>query len=439
MKIKFNLFVGLLMAVLGFACSDDNDGGVQTTAVTVTLNYPEGVAAQEGAKVTVRNTVTDASFDGVTDANGSALFQLPAGAYEASASETRTVDYETYVYNGINSAVTVTTGTPVSVKINMIASKSSALLIKELYIGGCPDDAGGKGFNFDQSVILYNNSSEAIDLKEVAFAMVNPYNATESNKDYENGVLKYENAGWIPAGMGLWYFPNSVILEPGKQIVVVHTGAIDNTKTYSQSINYANADYYACYNPGIGWNNVRYYPTPSEVIPTSHYLKGMAWGLGNTWVLSQLSPAYFIFHTAEGTALKDFIDSKDNEDNYGGSTNMNRKKIPVEWIIDGIEVFKYGLDGQKKRLTAAVDAGYINLTGRLGHTLYRNVDKDATEALAENAGKIVYSYSLGYDGSTDPSGIDAEASIKNGARIVYKDTNNSTNDFHERVKSSLRN
>jgi hypothetical protein len=45
---------------------------------------------------------------------------------------------------------------------------------------------------------------------------------------------------------------------------------------------------------------------------------------------------------------------------------------------------------------------------------------------------------LGVDGSTDGSGIDAEASMKNGAHIVFIDTNNSTNDFHERQKCSLR-
>ena len=67
----------------------------------------------------------------------------------------------------------------------------------------------------------------------------------------------------------------------------------------------------------------------------------------------------------------------------------------------------------------------------------------ATEALAGNEGKIVYGYSLGttdYKGaqSTDPSGIDAEASIRNGAHIVYSDTNNSSNDFHQRAKASLK-
>lgn len=67
----------------------------------------------------------------------------------------------------------------------------------------------------------------------------------------------------------------------------------------------------------------------------------------------------------------------------------------------------------------------------------------APEALAGNEGKIVYGYSLGttdYKGaqSTDPSGIDAEASIRNGAHIVYSDTNNSSNDFHQRAKASLK-
>ena len=71
---------------------------------------------------------------------------------------------------------------------------------------------------------------------------------------------------------------------------------------------------------------------------------------------------------------------------------------------------------------------------------YRNVDKEATESIAENEGKIVYDYAGGTaetEGSTDPSGIDAEKSIANGARIVYLDSNNSTKDFHQRKFASL--
>ena len=76
-----------------------------------------------------------------------------------------------------------------------------------------------------------------------------------------------------------------------------------------------------------------------------------------------------------------------------------------------------------------------------GRSAYRNVDKEATEALPENAGKLVYNYSLGTadeGGSTDPSGIDAEASIAAGAHIIYSQTNDSGKDFHQRKIVSLK-
>jgi hypothetical protein len=89
-----------------------------------------------------------------------------------------------------------------------------------------------------------------------------------------------------------------------------------------------------------------------------------------------------------------------------------------------------------------VDAGYVMHMNKMGYTVYRNVDKAATEALEGNKEKLVYNYNGGTqdieDGSTDPSGIDAEASIRNGAVIVYQDTNNSTKDFHLRKVSSLK-
>ena len=102
-------------------------------------------------------------------------------------------------------------------------------------------------------------------------------------------------------------------------------------------------------------------------------------------------------------------------------------------IVFLVEVFsadeKYANKNQK-RLTEAVDKGSVMLTNYQGHTLYRNVDKEATEALTENAEKLVYSS----DGI-----IDAEASIKNGAHVIFADTNDSSADFYERETSSLKN
>ncbi len=92
------------------------------------------------------------------------------------------------------------------------------------------------------------------------------------------------------------------------------------------------------------------------------------------------------------------------------------------------------------RFPRVVNTGCVVFTTiKLGYTIYRNVDKAATEAIPENEGKLVYNYSGAVsEEDTDPSGIDAEASIAAGAKIVYSDTNNSDTDFHVRKVASLK-
>ena len=152
------------------------------------------------------------------------------------------------------------------------------------------------------------------------------------------------------------------------------------------------------------------------------------------------SPAFFIFQT-QGIDAASWADDVNNIWYPEGQNTQTFAcfAVPNEWILDGIEVFSYDYpDDCQKRLTADIDGGAVWLTKYQGHTLYRNVDKAATEALPENAGKLVYDYSLGVGESTDPSGIDAEASMKQGAHIIFQDFNNSTEDFHERQRCSLR-
>ena len=77
----------------------------------------------------------------------------------------------------------------------------------------------------------------------------------------------------------------------------------------------------------------------------------------------------------------------------------------MDWHIGGREAFDGGSTSNNKRLSAKVDAGYVSLSETFkGHSLHRNID---TEASAEK----------GFE--------------------VLMDTNNSTNDFHERETQSL--
>lgn len=315
------------------------------------------------------------------------------------------------------------------------------VIFKEIYNGGCLKN-DGKSFQFDKSFVLYNNCGEQAVLNNLCFGVLSPSNGHSQNKWYDDsGSLIYDTTdGYLPCWSAIWWFPNTLTIEPYSQVVVNVNGAIDNTQTVSNSVNYANKDYYCMYDPESGMTNPNYYPTPSAVIPTSHYLKAKFIALGNAWIMSVNSPALIMFQTKDMTPAE-FGEDADYRIFEPGSTSQADAcfKVPAEWVIDGVEVFSSSKkEDSKKRLTDDIDGGYVYLTNYMGHTIYRNVDKQATEALPENSGKLVYGYTLGYDGSTDPSGIDAEASMKKGAHIVYLDTNNSTTDFHERQKCSLK-
>lgn len=443
-KISYLLFLALL--AISFACSDDDkEESYITYQVDVQLVYQESdLEPVEGVKVTLYDT-SEKIYEAMSNNEGKASFTVPAGVYRAVATDHRKSGGFESLYNGEanNIAVTNTWDKSKVVELSLTGSTKGQVIIKELYVGGCQKDDGSGNYQHDKYVILYNNSDQAVALDNLCLGIVLPYNAQATNNDYENGKLSYEDKGWIPAGNGIWYYPTTLNIEPGKEIVIALSNAIDNTKTYSHSINFSNPTYYCTYDIEA-YNNTTYYSVPDAVIPTAHYWSAVRYGQGNAWTISNASPAFFIFRT-EGVSPVEFANDPSRTNYHGGKESASeiRKTVPVEWILDGIEVFTTKSDKNQKRLTKKVDVGQTYLTNQYGYTSYRNVDAEATKAIEGNESKLVYNYALGTEvngqPSTDPSGIDAEASIRNGARIIYMDTNNSTKDFHQRKQASLRN
>jgi len=448
MQRIFTTTIAALLLLTACSRSDTpTTADISLGTLTVTLTGLDDVA---GLDVRLRNTTTNSLFTEVTDDDGQATFRVVPGIYEATVSVSRSAEGMAYSYNGTAGQLAVRTNATTQAAIAVRQSRRSQLVIKELYNGGCMKDDGVTKFQHDKCIILYNNSEQPATLSHLCIGFTTPYNAQATNNNYNaKGRLTYEADGFIPVLDGFWYFPQPLAIEPFTEVVVNIHGAIDNTLTVSQSVSYANASYYCMYDPEVGYTNTSYYPTPSSVIPTSHYLKAAKWSLSNAWPLSVSSPALVIFQTHDMTPA-DFAADTSRQWYDGGTAQQSKLclKVPAAWIVDAIEVYSAAdPTACVKRLTADVDAGYVWLTNFQGHSLYRNVDRTATEALADNEGRLVYGYALGTGdaasstvaGSTDPSGIDAEASIANGAHIIYQDTNNSTNDFHERKLCSLRN
>ena len=404
--------------------------------VTVQLTVDDQNYAAEGVKVVLEGA---AAFEATTDAQGVASFTVPVGIYEASTSFKKIENDNVKNYNGV-ATVTVGPEGETAFTLPLTVSVSTQLVIKEIYTDGCQkNDASGEYAN-DKYLILYNNSDVEYDATDLCIGNAYPSNAHGANAYYNTeGVLAYTD--WMPSGWAFWGFKTTVKIPAYSQIVVSIFGAIDHTVTYTNSVDLSTADY-VMYDPESGFNNATMYPAPAEGIPATNHMAAYKYGQGNAWAIGNFSPALYVFKMDATTAAAFILDKENNLD-YTCGEKMPNAKIPVSSIVDGVESFNFAnLAKSKTRFVASVDAGHVNYTKGKGYSLYRNVDKDATEALPENAGKLVYDYAGGTadeeGGSTDPSGIDAEASIAAGAHIIYMDTNNSTNDFHQRKVASIK-
>lgn len=408
----------------------------------------EGSAFEvEGVKVSLTDASGAATYEEATDATGLVQFIVPVGSYTATALHKEVIDGERIAYNGSNNNVVVVNGQtePFSIVLNKVVSQQ--IIIKEFYCSGCPTDDGAGSYKADQYMILYNNSSDPADASNIVVAMSAPYNASTLNPYYnEDGALMYENLDWMPAGSALWWFTAPVIIEPYSQIVIVFKKAIDHTQTVSASVDLSKAEYY-CMDPSPDIPMFAFGTTYqiSENIAADHRLTGSAFAVApGGWPLDVTSPSLYIgkMDSAQAKALCE--NTNDLDQTLGGGM-MVAVKFPKANFVDGIDIWPAGNEENcHHRFSSDVNSGHLSMTPNLGYSAYRNVDKDATEALPENEGKLVYNYAGGTGSeeednlSTDPSGIDAEASIANGAHIIYSETNDTGKDFHMRNKASLR-
>ena len=317
------------------------------------------------------------------------------------------------------------------------------VIIKEINVGGSVKASTGKGaYGGCKGIILYNNGGKAVTLSNFGIAFCAPLNANVENKNLVDGKLYFEAEGWIPALQGLWYYPGSVTIEPYSDFVIALTSAIDHTQTTDGALLFdlSNADM-ACYDLAV-FNNKDQYEAPAKVTEDK-WLKGFKYSTANAWPVSIMCPALYIFSAPTTVTLSEWLADEATAAYVNGDTKQSvankAAKIPMEWVIDGVELFQTtSVEKSTKRLPTSIDAGYgLYLNGKC-YSAYRNIDEKATVNLGDNITKLVYNYADGVEGTTDPSGIDAVASIKKGAKIIYQDTNNSSADFHLRKAWSLK-
>ena len=444
MKQKLNMILLLALGILVLGCEKKNTDPVPVD-VNIQLTANGSPFAVAGITVSVTDAAATFTLEGTTDANGLATFKLTPGTYSASATYVTSKEGIRQAYTGSRSDIIVVSVVDSSVSLNMSLPmqvvESRQIIIKELYFGGCTNPATSKGYTDDAYIVLYNNSDVEADASNVVFGFLAPYNGHGSNKYRTGDELLYEKDSWIPSYGALWWFTSEVKIPAWSQVVVAIFAAVDHTATVSTSVNLADAGYYWMSNSGIAqYTNKKY--AAADAIPTSHYLSCSPFTQGNAWAMSNSSPAIFIGQMSQAEAEALSKDTENYDHTLGTSAAMNVVKFPKDKVIGAIEVYSQAnIAKSNPRFSADVNTGYVAVTNNKGYSVYRNVDQAATEALPENEGKLVYDYALGttdVEGTTDPSGIDAEASIANGAHIIFSQTNSTTNDFHQRKVASLK-
>ena len=403
--MKRIIYILILLAAV--SCTDFkafNPYEETLNVLTVKSEWTMEEGSREGFKVLVEDMNTGAGYATASDSLGTAVFDLPNGLYRVSM----TGKLGEYMFNGATDKVAVSNADR-EVTLDLALSKAGAIVIKEIYCGGCKKLPQEGDYQADQYVILHNNDYDVQYLDSLCFGTLSPYNSNSTNpwtvKDPQTGVLTYPD--FLPIIQAVWKFPgdgDDFPLQPGEDAVVCLRGAIDHASQFPLSVNLDVPGYFVCYNSTY-FTNTAYHPAPGVNISEDRYLEVVIkTGKANAYTMSLSSPAIVIFKARGGT-IEDYVRVADNITPVPGSIVDNVVKVPFDWVMDAVEVFDGRSVTNTKRLPSDVDAGYVTLTDVFtGRSLMRKVDEQLSQ-------------SSGYE--------------------VLADTNNSSEDFYETERQSL--
>ncbi len=391
------------------SCTDidkDNPYDNQLHTLQVNAVYPDEYSdyLREGVTVKIEDIDRGNSYTSKTDKNGTVRFSLTKGIYRIQISDKAEQD----IFNGLADKVKFVNG-DLALNLPLMHSRSGDIVIKEIYCGGCTKLPFEGNYQSDKYMILHNNTFETQYLDGLCFGSLDPYNSQATNvwvtQDESTGATIFPD--FLPVAQCVWQFGGTgqtFPLAPGEDAVVVICGAIDHAAQYTQSVNLNKPGYFVCYNPVYFWNTL-YHPAPGDQITPDHYLNVVIkTGQANAYTFSVFSPATVLFK-AKDTTIQDFVSQADNVIQKPGSTVDRTVKVPVDWVLDAVEIYYGGSSNNMKRMPPSVDAGYVTQSALYdGRTLYRHTDEEASRE-------------AGYE--------------------ILEDTNNSSSDFYEREKQSL--
>jgi hypothetical protein len=421
--MKNRILILSIIALVGIASScqnklddlvSENPYSEGTRKLNISLIYPEDFQHEKkaGAQITIINSTNGAEYELLSDDQGKTSIDLQYGFYRVSVTDKGTpISGAIPLFNRTIDQIrlTDTLKGDMNLNVELFLSYAGQLLIKEVYYRGCtgPDN---KTFQYDKYLSIYNNSNDVAYLDSVCLGTVEPYNAptNPSYWTYINSEGQTVIRDTIPIIEAVWQFPGtgtSHPLLPGEEAVVALSAAVNHTILRPMSVNLDVPGYWVCYNQR--YTNANYHPSPGPNL-ANHWLD-LLWkeGTATAYPFSTSSPAVVLFRIPE-VGAQAYVNNPANRSRRPASTSSTEYvMIPSAWVLDGVEAFDR--ETKNKRMPASIDATYILMGDEdryLGKTIHRKIDDEAT--------------------------------AKTGGRIVYMDTNNSSNDFYIRDSQSIK-
>lgn len=381
MKNITKIFTGILLSLFLFtSCEQFQEAGkakeIKSLNAVVKVNLNIGNAPKpESLNVRLINYEERYEVTTSVSADGSVTIgNIIPGIYTITASAEMSKDGFTYNYSGNVVNIDIVNDNK-QVDIEIGASKSGALILKEIFYCGSRTPTGGSYFR-DQFYEIYNNSEDIQNVKGLCIALLNPNTATANLPVWpgdDAADFVYSNAIWqVPSDKD--YF-----LNPGESIIIAQMA--DNHKKTNLNptspVDLLSAEFETLVkttslisdNPAINMQ-MAFWPVQSP-----------------QWLTSVFGGAFVIYIPSEAINPNVYVSPV-------GRTDKNYK-IRIEEVIDAVELVGNINQVQLKRVPAVLDAGAVTVGGTyLSKSVARRIKTTLTDG-----------------------------------RIIYYDTNNSSDDF----------
>lgn len=394
----------ILLLLLSWSClkngvSDPRFREKGAAPLRICLSVPDDVSIDLTAiDIKVQNKERPFAYTLHPDATGVAEIRLQGGKYDILASAYFRDTRVSVV--GAESDFLLTAGgivgedgslRPAEINIGLNVSVPGDLVFREVYYHGSVT-LEGAAYTKDTYLEIYNNTGpkgKTMYLDSLCIAALYPANST-------TGSNAWAGRDTIPVFQMFWMFPGegeTYPLAPGESAVVAAQAAVDHSKRCTSGLNLGKA-HFGCYDEQLPKHEIS-----AGVTPMVMYMTGQ----GTAWALSIHSPAVVLFKPEMGVA--NYMKDAARWERYapGESSGTRYRHIAKQWILDGVDCAD-SPSASVKRLPSSVDASYVWM--RSPH----------------------------YSGKCISRVVE---SVEEGIAI-YRDTNNSAEDFQPDQKPSPR-